>query len=324
MGENGIVIFIGMVFAAVFLLAQGMIIPVFGESRETRKRLKRRLEEIEQGGDGQTVNSLLREKYLRNLSPLARRIESLPAMESLARTIDQAGHSVLAHRVILLCIALAVAGAFVAWTLWRMPLVACMGLAVGALPLWKISRDRSVRLARIEEQLPDAIDVMRRALQAGHPFNAALKLVADDMEEPIAREFELTFADMNYGNDVRRAMLGLLARVPSITVMSLVTSVLVQRETGGNLAEILEQIAAVVRGRFRFHRRVKTLSAEGRMSAWVLALVPLVLFAAMWLINPDYLPMLLDDPTGQNLIAFAFVWASIGIYIISRIIRIEV
>jgi len=165
---------------------------------------------------------------------------------------------------------------------------------------------------------------MRRALMAGHPFNAALKLVAEDMEDPIAREFELTYSDLNYGNDVRRAMLGLLARVPSVTLMALVTSVLVQRETGGNLAEIFGQISTVIRGRFRFHRRVKTLSAEGRLSAWILALVPLVLFVAMFALNPDYIATLLNEPNGQKLLMFAFVWGSIGIFFIRRVIRIQV
>lgn len=325
MSQNAILIFVGLVFAAVFLLAQGLVIPVFGENRQTSKRLKRRLAEMELGGEQQGLNSLLREKYLRELSPLARRLESLPILESLSRTIEQAGHQMLAHRVVLLAMALGIASAIVAWILTRMPLVALAAAPIaGVLPFLKISRDRSARLARIEEQLPDAIDVMRRALQAGHPFNASMKLVADDMEQPISREFELAFADINYGNDVRRAMLGLLERVPSVTVMSLVTSVLVQRETGGNLTEILEQIARVVRGRFRFHRRVKTLSAEGRMSAWVLAMVPLVLFAAMSVIAPDYLPMMLKEPEGQKLAAFAVIWAAIGIYFIRRIIRIEV
>jgi tight adherence protein B len=325
MSQNAILIFVGLVFAAVFLLAQGLVIPVFGENRQTSKRLKRRLADMELGGEQQGLNSLLREKYLRELSPLARRLESLPILESLSRTIEQSGHRVLAHRVVLLSMALAIAGAIVAWVLTRMQLVALAAAPIAAvLPFLKISRDRSARLGRIEEQLPDAIDVMRRALQAGHPFNASMKLVADDMEQPIAREFELAFADINYGNDVRRAMLGLLERVPSVTVMSLVTSVLVQRETGGNLTEILEQIAKVVRGRFRFHRRVKTLSAEGRMSAWVLAMVPLVLFAAMTVISPDYLPMMLKEPEGRALAVFAVVWAGIGIYFIRRIIRIEV
>jgi len=325
MSQSSVLIFVGLVFAAVFLLAQGMIIPVFGENRQTRKRLKRRLEEMDQAGEQQAINSLLREKYLRDLSPLARRIESLPMMESLARTIEQSGNRILAHRLVLLALVFAIVAAVVAWVFTRMPLVALAAAPVAfALPFIKINRDRSIRLGRIEEQLPDAIDVMRRALQAGHPFNASMKLVAEDMEEPIAREFELAFADMNYGNDVRRAMLGLLARVPSVTVMSLVTSVLVQRETGGNLTEILEQIAKVVRSRFRFQRRVTTLSAEGRMSAWVLAMIPLILFGAMMVVNPKYLPMLLEDAQGRNLIVFAVVWASIGVYFIRRIIRIEV
>ena len=325
MSDNGVLIFLGMVFVAVFLLAQGMIVPVFGENRRTRKRLKRRLEEIESATQEQGINSLLREKYLRDLSPLEQRFESSPALASLRRTIEQAGHTTLAYRVLMLCVFFGTAAAIVAWLLTRMPIApVAAALAFGSLPILKISQDRSKRFAKFEEQLPDAIDVMRRALQAGHPFNASLKLVSEDMEDPIAREFELTFADMNYGSDVRRAMLNLLARVPSVTVMSLVTCVLVQKETGGNLAEILDQISKVIRGRFKFQRRVKTLSAEGRMSAWVLAVVPLILFGAMMMVNPEYLPMLFNDPTGQKLIGFAFVWAAIGVYFIRRIIRIEV
>jgi len=199
-----------------------------------------------------------------------------------------------------------------------------VALLAGMLPLLKIRRDRTARFEKFEEQLPDCIDIMRRALLAGHPFTTSLKLVAQDVDEPAAREFELTFSDLSYGNDVRRAMLGLLARVPSVTVMALVTSVLVQKETGGNLAEILKQISGVIRGRFRFHRKVKTMSAEGRMSAWVLALVPLGLFAFLSIANPTYLPMMLEDPTGQKMAAFAALWSMIGIFVIRRIIRIDV
>jgi tight adherence protein B len=119
-------------------------------------------------------------------------------------------------------------------------------------------------------------------------------------------------------------MLGLLSRVPSVTVMAFVTAVLVQKETGGNLAEILQQISMVIRSRFRFHRKVKTMSAEGRMSAWVLALVPLGLFAILTVANPEYLPVMLEDELGQKMVAFAAVWSIIGIYFIRRIIRIDV
>jgi tight adherence protein B len=179
-------------------------------------------------------------------------------------------------------------------------------------------------MAKFEEQLPEAIDLMKRALKAGHPFTSTLNLVAADMDDPVAKEFEITFNDISYGSDVRRAMLGLLSRVPSITVMALVTSILVQKETGGNLAEVLEQIAKVIRSRFRFYRKVRTLTAEGRMSAWVLALVPLVLFVTLQITSPFYLPVLLDDPRGQKLIIYGVVSGVIGIAWIRRIIRIEV
>jgi tight adherence protein B len=148
--------------------------------------------------------------------------------------------------------------------------------------------------------------------------------VADDMEDPIAREFDLVFAEISYGGDMRRAMLGLLERVPSVSVMSLITAVLVQKETGGNLAETFERITTVIRGRFKLYRRVRTLSAEGRLSAWILALVPLVLIVAMSFTSPTYLPMLFKDPMGKNLIAAAIALGAIGILWIRRIIRIQV
>ncbi len=323
--ENNVLIYLGLVFAAVFLLSQGMIVPAFGDTRQARKLLKKRVEEIEKNASEDSVASLLRERYLRKLSPLERQLEAIPALASLRRIIEQGGHQMLAYRFVLLAVVIGIMAALVTWTFTRMPIaVFSAGLFGVWLPFMKISRDRAQTFSKFEEQLPDAIDIMRRALMAGHPFNATLKLVAEDMEDPVAREFDQTFADINYGSDVRRAMLGLLARVPSITVMALVTAILVQKESGGNLAEILEQISKVIRGRFRFQRRVRTLSAEGRMSAWILALIPLVLVVAMTLGNPEYLPMLWNDPIGKKLTAFAVVWAAIGVFFIRRIIRIEV
>lgn len=318
-------VFFLLVFATVFLLVQGLALPVFGESAEARKRLQKRLDAIDSGGGEQSYNSLLRKKYLKRLSPLERALENLPAMESLAKTIEQSGHTILAYRLVSLCIFLGAVGTYVSWIIVRMPIASVLvGLALAYLPIMKIKRDRNARMAKFEEQLPDAIDSMTRALKAGHPFSATLKLVAEDMSDPVSEEFRLTFNDINYGNDVRRAMLGLLSRVPSVTVMSLVTSILVQKETGGNLAEVLEQISKVIRGRFRFHRKVKTLTAEGRMSAWVLATVPLILFLAIWFTTPDYLTMLRDDPRGHNLIIYGCISGVIGIYWVRRILRIEV
>lgn len=323
--SNGLLIFIGLVFATAFLLIQGLTIPVFGESAAARKRLQKKLGEIQSADDDGAFTSLLREKYLRKLNPWERQLERLPQMEQLAEKIEQAGHKYLAYRVVLFSIVLGVAVAVVAWLTLRMWYVGLFaGIMAAYLPFMRISIDRTKRLMAFEEQLPDAIETMTRALRAGHPFSAALKMISDDFDDPIAGEFELTFGDINYGNDVRRAMLGLLQRIPTVTVMALVTAVLVQKESGGNLAEILERISEVIRGRFRLQRKVKTLSAEGRMSAWVLAMVPMVLFAILMVTSPDYLPVLLDDPRGQKMIGVAFVMAGIGVFWIRRILRIEV
>jgi tight adherence protein B len=317
-------LFLGLVFFAVFLLVQGMVVPVFGEATRMRKLLLARLNNASSAGQPDFA-SLLREKHLKELSPLERRLETLPGFGRFARLIEQSGRSTPVYRVVVLSLLLAgISGTF-GWSFTRQASWAVMlAIAASTLPYLKIMRDRTSRMAKFEEQMPEALDVVKRALKAGHPFSQALKLVAEDMQDPIGHEFDLVFSEINYGGDLRSALLGLLERVPSVTVMALVTAVLVQKDTGGNLAETFERIAAVIRGRFKLHRRVRTLSAEGRLSAWILALVPLVLFVAISITSPDYLPLLFRDPMGKNLIAGAVVLGVIGILWIRRILRIQV
>jgi tight adherence protein B len=320
-----ILAFLGMVFTAVFLLSQGLVVPVFGEAGKVRKRIRSRLHVLERASNLPNMQTVLRQKYLTRLSPWAARLEQLPAMEGLAQMIEQAGHDYRAHRVLLLGLIMAVLAGIALWLFTQLWWVAgAVAFAVFWLPLLKISSDRSKRFAQFEEGLPDALDAMCRALRAGHPFNETLQLVAEEHKGPVAHEFGLTFADINYGNDVRRAMLGLLERMPSMTVMMLVTSVLIHRDTGGNLTEVLERLSSLIRGRFRFQRKVKTLSAEGRMSGWILVSVPFVLAAAIVLTTPTYLPLLLKEPLGQKMIIWAFVAMLLGIFWIRKIIRIEV
>lgn len=323
--SDGMIFFVVLVFATVFLLVQGLGTPVFGESAQARKRLKKKLSDIESANEEEAYSSILREKYLRKLAPWERQLERIPKMEALAAFIEQSGSKYLSYRVVTLSIVLAVVAALTAWIvlrIWYAPIIAAIVAAY--LPFMKISSDRKTRMAAFEEQLPDAIDTMARALRAGHPFPAALKMIGDEFDDPVAHEFGLTFGDINYGNDVRRAMLGLLGRIPTVTVMALVTAVLVQKESGGNLAEILQRISSVIRGRFKLNRKVITLSAEGRMSAWVLAMVPLVLFVVLMITSPDYLPALVDDARGQKMIVGSMVSAAIGIFWIKKILRIEV
>ncbi|WP_261842022.1 type II secretion system F family protein [Aliamphritea ceti] len=318
-------IFGAMVFAAVFLLMMGLTIPVFGESQKARKNLQKRVRQLSADTDANTITLLLRKKYLRSLSPVERWLESLPGMETLADALEKADFKYRAYQVVSGVVFFTALGALIAWVLTRNHWVA---LAVGCIcflvPVISIIRAKRKRIAIFEEQLPDAIDIMKRAIRAGHPFSESLHLVAEEMEGPVGQEFRITFADLNYGNDLRRAMLGLLHRVPSIPVMALVSSILIQKDTGGDLTEILERIGQVIRERFKFQRRVKTLSAEGRLSAWILALVPFVLVLVVSWTSPDYLPLLLDDPMGVKLVAFAFAGMVIGVYWINRVLRIEV
>ena len=250
------------------------------------RRLRARIQAVAEGMDAEAV-SLVRENRLKRLSPLERRIESLPGMERLAQLIEQTGRSVPAYRVVSLMLLMALAVSLgMLFVSGSLVLAGMAGFTAGLFPLLKLRSERSKRLARFEEQLPEALDIISRALRAGHPFVETLKLVGDEMDDPIAKEFGMAFTDINYGASVRQGFMNLLERVPSMSLMAAITAVLIQRETGGNMAEILEKIAAVVRGRFRYQRRLRTLSAEGRLSAWILTLVPFVLAGVLMLLNP--------------------------------------
>lgn len=320
----GLGIFLAMVFGAVFLLSQGLIVPTFGDAKKTERAIKKRLSKVASSAQRRELKSILRKKYLRELSAPEQWLESLPGMEGLAQRLEQSGLNVPAYRIVALGIGLSIASAILSWTFSRQPLVAAAFAVIGLYaPFYYVARQRAKRIALIEEQLPDAVDVVKRALRAGHPFSDAINMVAQEMEGPVAREFALTFADINYGSDQRNALLGLIERVPSMTITAMVTAVLIQKETGGNLAEILDQLSKIIRARFRFFRKVRTLSAEGRLSAWILGMVPLVLFAVIWLTTPDYLPTLLEEPLGRKLIMAAAMMMFIGTIWIRKIIRIE-
>ncbi|HEV2269175.1 MAG TPA: type II secretion system F family protein [Steroidobacteraceae bacterium] len=322
---SGMGIFVALVFLAVFLLAQGLAVPVFGESRKARKRLLARLNAVSAASATGRLKTLLREKYLKELTPLEQSLEALPGMEPLRELMEQSGKSGPAYRVALVSLAFGVGGCVLGWMLTRLWYAALLlGVLALAAPLLKMLSDRARRIAKFEEQLPEALDVVKRALKAGHPFVQCLKLVAEDMDQPIAGEFDSVFAEINYGSDLRAALLGLLEKTPSVSAMAFVTAVLVQKETGGNLAETLDRISAVIRGRFKLQRQIRTLSAEGRLSAWVLSLVPLALFAVISLTTPTYLPTLLKDPKGPPMIVAACVLAVLGMLWIRRIVRIRV
>ena len=308
----------------VFATVAALVLTVISMASSDRdQRLRERMQRMNQSVDRVKPQSLLREQYLRELHPVERMLEDLPGISRVEKLCEQCGYHIPAYRVVALALGLAlVASAVVAMT--GRPVMACVVFVVVLpLPFLKLAKDAADRMQAFEDQLPDALDVMSRALRAGNPFNGTLKVVAEEMDDPIATEFGVTFSDLNYGVDVKPAFLALLERVPNVSLSALVTAVLVQRETGGNMAEIMDRISAILRQRHRFRRRLKTLTAEGRMSAWILILMPFVLALVLSIMSPEYLPMLVEDPLGIKLILVALGVMTFGVFWIRRVIRVR-
>ncbi len=325
MDKNTLLIFLGLIFGSAFLLTQSIVVPTFGTGRQESRRLKQRLGILSDEHQSEHQISLVREKYFKKLSPFESWLESLPAMRRLETFIERSGHDFPAYRLVLLSLSLSLFGGLVAWVLSHQWLFVPAGVFIMAgLPFMKLKLDLAKRLAKFEEQLPEALDVITRALRAGYPFNETLHLVATEMDEPIAKEFRIAFDEINFGVDTRWALHSMVDRVPSMSLMAIVTTVLVQRETGGNLAETFENISKLIRGRFRFQRRVLTLTAEARMSAWILAMVPFVLFAGISVINPDYVANLTQDPMGQKIILWGIVLQIVGNFWMRKLIAMEI
>jgi tight adherence protein B len=196
--------------------------------------------------------------------------------------------------------------------------------AIALLPYLYVVRAKAKRLNRIEQQLPDAMDLMGRALRAGHAFPTALKMVGDEMSDPIASEFRVTFDEVNFGISMPDALMNLATRVPSTDLRYFVIAVLIQRETGGNLSELLASISAIIRDRLKLMGQVKVLSAEGRLSAWILGLLPFGAALMIQLANPKFLEVLYTDPMGKKMLMIAAGMMVIGVLAMRKIIHIRV
>jgi tight adherence protein B len=191
-------------------------------------------------------------------------------------------------------------------------------------PFFYLVLKKNRRMEKFEAQLPEAMELMARALKAGHAFSGALKMVVEEMDEPIAEEFNKTIGEINFGVDVPEALKNLSLRVDCQDLRFFVISVIIQRETGGNLAEILENIAHLIRERFKLHGRIRVLSAEGKFSAVVLIGLPFLVASIIAIINPEYIGTLLTDPIGNILVVVAVIMMFLGVAVMKRMIQIKV
>lgn len=316
-----ITIFTAMVFAAVVLLATSLIVPTVGSRAQATRRLRRRIFDVLESID-ENAASILRQRFYEDLSPLERALDVVPGMAGLRQVVEQSGVDTRAYKVLTYAAVLGVL-TFTTFTfLVDGVMVPLIGAAVAAsLPVLHICRKRRQRLVRFEEQLPNALTMMARALQAGHPFNETINMIGEEMADPIGGEFRRVFNDINYGLSSKMAFMSLMSRVPSLSVNTLVIAILIQTESGGRLSEIVSKIAAVIRARFKLNRKVRALSAEGRLSAWVLTLLPFVLALVISVTTPSYLPTMLEDPTGKSLIGVSLLFIVIGIVWMRAIVR---
>ncbi len=317
------ILFFLAVLLAAFFLFRAFGSSVFGEAR--RQRLEFEKEFVGELTEERREPVLLRRPHLARLSPFERRIESSSELKPLLRLIEGAGLALPAYRVLLemaVCGVFGAVGGFIFLGTWWAVLGA--GLLAAILPLARLWWLRRRRITKIESQLADAIDTVKRSLRAGNPFVSTFRLVSESMEAPIASEFALAAADLSYGSDPRSALMAMLDRVPSVPLRGFVTAILVQRETGGNLAETLDHLSSVIRERFRFERRLRTLTAEGRLSAWILISVPFVLGAVLHINSPKYLAALTESPRGPMLLGGCAALMLVGVVWMQRIARVKV
>jgi tight adherence protein B len=199
-----------------------------------------------------------------------------------------------------------------------------IGLLLSGSPIFYVLAKRKQRFTRFEQGLPEAIDLIVSALRAGHSLVSALGLVAEEAPDPIGPEFKICFDEQNYGLDLRTAMDNLLARVPLQDLRIIVTAILIQRSSGGNLAEVLDKAAYLVRERFRLRRQVQIHTAQGRLTGWILSFLPIVLGIALYLVNPESMSLLWRRELGRELLYGAGVMTVIGTFIIRKIVNMQV
>ena len=275
-------------------------------------------------GRTKKLNVLKPEESMSSMGPLDTALKSAGFADGVQNFLDQAAVRMKVS-VFLLLIACSTMLGFVVLTLvFRLPIV---GLIVapfaGAIPYMYVKRKRTIRMRKFEEQFPEAIDLVARALRAGHALPTGLGMVADELKAPVGTEFRILYDEQNFGLTLTDALRNFARRIPVLDARFFVTAVLTQRETGGNLAEVLDNLGAVIRDRFKVKRQVRVLSAHGRITGWVLACLPPALGMATLIINPNHLGSLIGDPLGMKMIYTAIALQIGGTLVIRKLVDIE-
>ncbi|AIY42969.1 Flp pilus assembly protein TadB [Collimonas arenae] len=325
-GGNAFLIISVLVFVAVVLLLEGFYMMWKSYRGPQARKISKRLQALSASHDKSSRSQLLKQRMLSDIPVFERLLLSLPRARRLDRFILQAGLDWTVSKLLLSCAATGVIVCILMTSFARQSILlgAVIGISAATLPLLYVLRKRGRRLARIEQQLPDALDLVTRALRSGHAFSSGLQMIGEEMAEPIAGEFRIVHDEVNFGVSLQQALTNLSERVPVTDLRYFVVAVLIQRDSGGNLTEVLGNLSRLIRDRLKLLAKVKVLSSEGRLSAWILGLMPFALAAVMSLVNPDFMAPLWHDPIGIGIIKYMLILMALGIFVLIKIIRIRV
>jgi tight adherence protein B len=320
-----IISFLVFVFA-LFLVLGAYLLATHGTDKK-RARLQKRLSEaLLHSAHAEDIDVVLARNELMSEIPWVNRtLISIQATLHLKRMLDQADLHITPSRLIMFSVMAGLLGGLAASVLTVfIPLMILAGIVCAAIPFIHVWWRRKKRFDAFLEQLPDGLDLISRALSAGHAFSEALHMVSIEMPDPMATEFRKAYEEQNLGLSVKLALENLTTRMPLLDLKLCVTAILIQRETGGNLAEILEKVAYTIRERFRILGDLKTLTTSSRMSAWLLCALPIFVAIMVTVMNPDYMSVLWKDPRGHYLIAAAMIMQITGMLIVRKILRIKI
>ncbi len=308
-----------LTFAAYLVATRG--------SDNRRVRLQQRLRDTllysSQTDDAEV--RLAREELMSEIPMLNRLLIRLQVATRLKRMLDQADLHITVTRLLMFSVMAGIlAGLAVSMLTISLLAIAGAGLAATVVPFLHVWWKRRERLNAFLEHLPDALELMSRSLSAGHAFSESLQMVASEMPEPVASEFRKTYEEQNLGLSLKLALDNLSERVPLLDLRLCIVAIMIQRETGGNLAEILEKVAMTIRERFRIMEDLKTLTTSSRLSSWILCGIPIFLAVAVTVMNPDYMSVLWSDPRGHKLVALAVVLQITGMLVIRKILNIKI
>jgi tight adherence protein B len=313
------------IFTTLVLFIEGSVFAARAIHNPERKKLRRRLRQFSSEQSGAQSIDIVRRRVLSDVPWFNAILLKTPGVPSIGRLLEQADCRYSAGIFLSLSAFLAWVGFLVGALLLQNIMLQVIGAGLfGFMPPLCISYKKHQRLQKFLRQLPEALDLIARALRAGHTFQVGLKMVGEEFPDPLGTEFDKTLAEINFGASIPEALKNLARRVNCPDLHFFVVAILIQRETGGNLAEIAENIAHLIRKRFELQDRVRALAAEGKLSAIVLFALPFFLALAISVLNPKYLGVLFTDPIGKNMVGIAAVMMVLGAITVKKMIHIKV